>query len=197
MNPQELIGQQITDILVSSKMKFGWLDEAEVFIRLASGKIIGIPYDLDADEVEMTIKKEVESLFKDLSDEPIYHVNPEGKTIAEVVAAREQRASTFWGRVKATLGLGEGIPREYKPYKVEYQENKCKYLKGQRITDLLQFDPGEPKVVVELENGYLFTEVTMAPHGTGGAGLHLFSNIEELESRYGADYKRLSNYLKK
>ena len=120
-------------------------------------------------------------------------INPEGKTIQEVLAAKKRRETSFFGRFKKAIGLGEGIPREYRVYKTEYRENKLKYLKNQQVVDFLMFDDSDSVGFLELENGYIITAVTMSPHGTGAAGLHYYESLGSFEESCGADYKRLKN----
>ena len=191
MNIKDLIGHQIKDILVWSKLELGGLDEAEVFIKLENGKTIGIPWDFDTKDIEQKIRKGARSLFVNLADIPVYEINPEGKTIAEVLAAKEKRANSFFGRIKKVFGIKEGIPKEYRIHKTSYVENKTKYLQNQKIVDFLVFENSDSVGFLELENGYLISETTMAPHGTGMAGLNFYENLQKFESNCGTDYKRL------
>ena len=174
-------------------MEVGGLDEAELFIQLDNGKTIGIPWDFESENIENQPKKNSESLFSDLSDIPEYHINPEGKTTQEILNAKKERESTFWGRIKKVIGLSEGVPREYRAYKTEYRENKLKYLKNQKIVDFLMFDDYDSVGFIELENGYIITETIMSPHGTGMAGLNYYESLKSFEDLCGADYKRIKN----
>ena len=122
MNTQEIIGRTITDILAWSKMVVGGLEEARVFIQLDNGKLIGIPVDFESKQIETELREGAESLFNDLSDVPVYSINPEGKSIQEIIQNKKQREASFFGRLKKTFGFGEGIPKEYKVYKTEYRE---------------------------------------------------------------------------
>jgi hypothetical protein len=194
MSTNEIIGRTITDILVRSKIEVGGLDEAEVCIQLDNAEIIGIPWDFESQELERQPQKDSISLFSDLSDIPECYINPERKTIQGILDAKEKRASSFWGRFKKMLRFSEGIPREYRVYKIEYRENKIKYLKNQKIVDFLMLENHDSVGFIELENGYIITEIMMAPHGTGMAGLNYCENLKSFENRYGEDYKRLKNY---
>lgn len=193
MNTKEIIGRTITDIFVWSKFEVYGLDEAEVFIQLDNGKTIRIPWDFTSENIEMRPKKDSESLFTDLSDIPVYHINRERKSIQEVLNAKKERESTFLGRIKKAIGLSEVIPREYRPYKTEYRENKMKYLKNQKIVDFLMFDDSDSVGFIELENGFIITETIISPHGTGMAGLNYYENIKRFEEDCGTDYKRIIN----
>ena len=192
MKTQEIIGRIITDIFVWSKMEVGGLDEAEVSIQLDNGKLIGIPRDFKSENIEKELRTDSESLFSDLSDIPEYHINPEGKTIQEVLDAKKKRESSFLGRLKKAVGLGEGIPKEYKVYKTEYRENKLKFLKNQEIIDFLMFEDSDVGFI-ELENGYILTEMIISPHGTGMAGLNYYESLKSFEESCGTDYKRIKN----
>ena len=193
MKPQEIIGLIITDIFVWSKMEVGGLDEAEVSIQLDNGKLIGIPWDFESENIEKELRKNSESLFSDLSDIPEYHINPEGKSIQEVLDAKKTRESSFFGRIKKAVGLGEGIPKEYRVYKTEYRENKLKHLKNQKIVDFLMFEDSDSVGFIELKNGFIITETIMSPHGTGMAGLNYYQSLESFEDSCGTDYKRIKN----
>lgn len=193
MNTKEIIGRAITDILVWSKIDVGGLDEAEVFIKLDNGKFIGIPWDFESENIEKELKINSESVFADLNDIVEYSINPERKTIGEILEAKRKRDSSVLGRIKKMFGITEGIPKEYKIYKTERRENKLKYLKNQKIKDFLMFDDSDSVGYLELENGYIITEKVMAPHGTGMAGLNYFESLNSFEDSCGTDYKRLKN----
>lgn len=193
MNTQEIIGRTIRNIFVWSKMEVGGLDEAEVSIQLDNGKVIGIPWDFESERIEKELRKDSESLFSDLSDIPEYHINPEGKSIQEVLDAKKQRESSFFGRIKKAVGLGEGIPKEYRVYETEYRDNKLKHLKNQKIKDFLMFDDSDSAGFIELENGFIITETIMSPHGTGMAGLNYYESLDSFEGSCGTHYKRIRN----
>lgn len=195
MNTKEIIGRTITDIFVWSKMEVGGLDEAEVFIQLDNGKIIRFPWDFEDENIENQPPKDSESLFTDLSDILEYHINAEEKSIQEILDTKKKRESTFFGRIKKMVRISEVIPREYRPYKTEYRENKLKYLKNQLIVDFLMFENYDSVGFIELENGYILTETKMSPQGTGMAGLNYFGNLKCFENRYGTNYKRIKENL--
>lgn len=193
MNTKEIIGRTISDILVWSKIEVGGLDEAEVFLQLDKGNIIGIPWDFESENIEKQLKNGSESVFADLSDIPFYHINPERKPIQEVLDAKKKSESSFLGRLKKMLGRSEGIPKEYKVYKTEYRENKLKYLRNQKIVDFLMFEDSDSVGYLELENGYIITATQVSPHGTGMAGLNYFDSLENFEDSCGTNYKRLQS----
>ena len=193
MNTREIIGRTISDIFVWSKMEVGGLDEAEVSVLLDNGKIIGIPWDFESEGIEKELRKDSESLFSDLSDIPEYYINSERKSIQEVLDAKKKRESSFFGRIKKAVGLNEGIPKEYRVYKIVNRENKLKHIKNQKIVDFLMFEDYDSVGFIELENGFIITETIMSPHGTGMAGLNYFESLESFEESCGTDYKRIKN----
>ena len=193
MNAQEILGRTITDILVWSKVEVGGLDEAEVFIQLDNGNIIGIPWNIESINIEKQLKKGSKSLFTDLSDIPEYHINPKRESIQEVIDAKKKRESYILDRIKKVFGMSEGIPNEYKVYKTEYRENKMKYLKNQKIVAFLMFDDSDSAGYIELENAYIITETLISPNGTGMAGLNYFEGLEFFEDSCGTNYKRIEN----
>lgn len=191
MNTKELIGQTITDIFLWSEMEVGGLDKAQVYIELENNKTIGIPWDFESENLERKPRKGSESVFADLSDIPVYHVNSEGKSIGEIAEAKKKRESSILGRIKKALGITEVIPREYQPYKIEYKENELKHLKNQKIVNFLMIENSDSVGFLVLENGYIISETDFSPHGTGMAGLEYYQSIEEFEESYETDFKRL------
>lgn len=134
-------------------------------------------------------------MFSDLTDIPIHHVNAEGKIIQETVDTQKERQSSVLCRIKNSLGLGGGMPKAYKTHHIEYRENELKYLKNQKIVDFLMFEDSDSVGFLELENGYIITETTFSPHGTGMAGLTYFQDIIQFEERCGKDYQRFKEQL--
>ncbi|MEO1515039.1 MAG: hypothetical protein AAFV95_08495 [Bacteroidota bacterium] len=193
MHAKQLIGRKIKDLLLYLEMEVGGLDEAEVFIQLDNGITVNIPWDFESDDLACEPREGAESLFANLEDIPQFHVNPEGKTVGEVLEAQKKRTASLWGRLKKLFGLIERIPKEYLPYRVEYRENKVKYLKDQTIADILVMDSADIEGFILLENGYIFTEKTIGPHGTGMAGLYIYQNIQEMETAMGTNYQRLTD----
>jgi hypothetical protein len=193
MNTKDLIGRTIKDILVWSEIEVGGLDQAQVYIVLDNDKTIGIPWDFESENIEAIPDFHSESLFADLSDIPVYHVNPEGKSIQEIIDAKRKRDSSIWGRIKKAIGIEEQIPREYRPYKTTYRENKMKHLKDQMIIDFLMFDDFDSGGFLMLENGWIITETMVSPHGTGMAGLNYYESISAFEDSHGTEYKRLTD----
>ena len=193
MNTKDLIGRTITDILVWSKMEVGGLDEAKVFIKLENDTIVSIPWDFNSSNIKTQLTIGAESVFNDLEDIAVYLLNPEGKTVGEIIEEKRKRESSLFGRIRTALGIQEGIPREYRPYKTEFRENMIKYLRNQRIKDFLMFENYDSVGFLELENGFIITEIIMAPHGTGKAGLNYYENLSVFEESFRREYKRLTD----
>lgn len=193
MNMQEIIGRTIIDIFVWSKMEVGGLDQAEVSIQLDNGKIIGIPWDFESENIEKELRAHSDSLFSDLSDIPVHSINPEGKTIQEVLDIKKKREDSFFGRFKKVTRREEGIPKEYQVYKTEYRENTLKYLRDQKIVNFLMFEDYDSVGFLELQNGHIITETAISPHGTGMAGLNHYRSLKSFEESRGVDYKRFIN----
>jgi hypothetical protein len=188
----EIIGRTITDIRCKYGKEDDWLDTAECFIELDSKFYIDIPYGHSKDVLVVQPDPEAKSIFQDLSDSPHYHVNKEGKTVAEVVEAHKKRKQNILNRIEKALFDYEPPIKEYKPYKVEYHENKLKYLINRTIVDYLRERDGTEKGVFELDNGYLISAQYMAPHGTGLAGVHYFDSLKRFKERKGDNLKRHS-----
>jgi hypothetical protein len=82
---------------------------------------------------------------------------------------------------------------DYQAYEVEYRENKLKNLKDRKIIDFLWYADDSEKGLILLDNGYIITETTIAPHGTGLAGLNFYENINDLILSKGNDYSKLTD----
>jgi hypothetical protein len=186
----EIIGKSITDIRCKYGTSDGWLDTAECYIQLDNKFYIDIPYGEVRDVLIREPDPDAESIFGDLSDIPYYHVNKEGKSIEEVVKAHKKRKQNIFNRLKKVLFNYEPPIKEYKPYKVEYHENKLKYIINSTVVDYLWDSDGTEKGFFELDNGFLISDQYMAPHGTGLAGLHCYDNLSSLKERKGGDLKR-------
>jgi hypothetical protein len=193
MHTHELIGRTITDIFVWYSTEVGGLDEAEVFIKLDNDAITGIPWEFDSSNLKKPLREGAESVFANLSKIPIIYVNPGGISIEEIITAKKKRDATITGRIKQIFGLNDNMPAEYKPYKTEFVENPLKHVKMQKIVDFLTIDDAYSAGYLELENGFIITETTFSPHGTGMAGLNYYKNLTDFEECCGTNYHRLKN----
>jgi len=63
-------------------------------------------------------------------------------------------------------------------------------LRGTTIVGLLCYED-EDRVFIELDNGNIITEITIAPQGTGRAGLWVYDSLTALEENKGKEYTRL------
>lgn len=84
------------------------------------------------------------------------------------------------------------LDKEAKSVFADKRNNALVSIKGKKIIDFLKFMNNEDKAILELEDEKFITEITTAPNGTGHAGLWVFQSRQELEKRYGTDYKRLN-----
>ncbi|MBL7952398.1 MAG: hypothetical protein JNM62_11840 [Flavobacteriales bacterium] len=64
-------------------------------------------------------------------------------------------------------------------------------LRGQRIVDVITVSD-ERYAYITLGSGSLISMNSVAPHGTGAAGVELVRTLRELEERWGGDVQRLS-----
>ena len=202
---EEIIDKTITNIFELLKFEDGGLDFGECFVELDNKIIIGFPCGSDNFDDEVWIKELNEkaiTIFKDLDKlYPVYHVNKEGKSIKETIEKYTDKQSTFFDKAKRfVLGKKPAVQSkhivEYEPYKVEYVENKFKYIKDRVIKDLITFGDDDEKYFFELDNGYLITETQFSPNGTGRIGINLYDNLNDITSWKGNDFKRLTDHKK-
>jgi len=158
MKPSELIGKKIADI----KDKIGSYDSnnelliSNGIIKLESGEIFEIPYrDTEKLSLVKSDKFGYDSIF-----------NEDG----------------FFKRLFSR-----------KKYKEEIAYRNKNKMKGKKIVGIYQFEEAkddddwnelEERMILELETGYLISEVGMSPFGTGAASLYVFKSKEEIENRY-------------
>jgi len=192
----ELIGQVITNIYIIFGEEQDWLDTAECFIELNNTLIIDIPWGFSTSVWIRELDPKAKTIFKDLADYPVYHVNKEGQSIGEIAAAYQKRKKNVFHKLRELFLGKEIIPIEYKPYKVEYAENKLKHVQNRKIIDFLWYDDDEIKGFLLLDNGYVITETRMSPSGTGLAGLNYYDSLDSLTESKGPDFKLLSKETK-
>lgn len=198
---KELIGKKITNIYQITEHEFYGLDQGEAFIEVDNNLIIDLPNDFYDEENELwekELKEDAVSLFSDLSDRRFYHLDKEGKRIVEIKKTVTITHYSFWDRVKHFFETDKWLPAQKKTveetevYKADVIENKFKYIKDKIITDVLFFNDHE-KAFLELDNGYIITEVTAGMNGAGNVGIHIFDNLTELIKRKGFSFIRISN----
>jgi hypothetical protein len=193
---EELFGKTITNIYANFGIEQEWLDTADCFIELDANLVIAFPYGFSEEVWVRDLDPKANTLFKDLSDYPVYHVNKEGKSIGEIAEIYQKQKLNIFNRIKKTLFGQEVVIKEYKPYKVEYNENKVKYIQNSKISDFLWYEDESEKGFFLLDNGYIITETTMSPSGTGLAGLNYYESLADLVESKGQDYLRLTESKK-
>ena len=193
MRTEELINKTITNIFSLVKTEVGGLDIGDCFIEIDNEIIIVIPFGFCDDILVKDLDKDAVSLFADLADYPVYHVNKDNKTVGEIAENYQRQRRTIFNRLRKVL-FGQNIAiKDYQPYKVDYRENKLKHIKDRKIIDFLWYDDDSQKGFILLDNNYLITETNIAPHGTGLAGLNLYENLNDLINVKGNDYFKLTD----
>jgi len=195
MKINDIIGKTVTNIYSLITMEIGGIYTGECFIELDNKFIIDIPFGFRNNIWIKELSQDAVNLFADLSDYPVYHVNKEGKSVAELAEKYQRKRKNIFNRLlKVLFGL-DVVVKEYKPYKVEYRENKLKYIKDRKIIDFIWYEDDDyiEKGFILLDNGYLITETTVAPHGTGFAGLNFYESIDDLTNTKGNDYFKLTD----
>ncbi|NHM03659.1 hypothetical protein [Flavobacterium celericrescens] len=187
---EKVLGKTITDIRCKYGVVDGWLDTAECFIELDHKICIEIPYGQTNDVVLVEPHSEAKTIFDNLADIPEYHINKEGKTIVEVAEAHKKRKQNIFNRLRKALFNYEPPIKEYKPYRIEYHENKLKYIVNRKIVDYLWENDNSEKGYFELDNGFIISDQYMSPSGTGQAGLHYFDSLNSLKECRESNLKR-------
>ena len=198
---QELIDKTITNIFQILNYEAYGMDTGECFIELDNKIIIEIPYSFSEEVRIKELDERAVSIFNDLSDYPVYHVNKDGKSIKEIVEKYADKKQTFLEKAKQLL-LGHNPVEqqkhiaEYEPYKVEYRENKLKYIKDRVIRDLITFGDDDEKGFLELDNGYFISETNFSMNGAGRIGINLYDNLNDITKWKGNEFKRISDHGK-
>ncbi len=167
MKPNELIGKRIADI----KDKIYPYDSSNELlcsngiIKLESGEIFEIPFR--GAEKLFLVKNDSHGYTSIFNEEGFFKRLFSKQMYDKKVAARNKKEM----KDKAIVGV--------------YQFEEAKDDDG--------WNELEERMIIELETGYLISEVGMAPYATSAAGLYVFKSKGELESRYG---QRLINVFK-
>jgi hypothetical protein len=194
MRIQSILGQQIIDISTFFTNE-GQLDQAMIFIELSSGLITETPWNGEQPLAVNKKNKHANSIFKDLSDLPVFHVNPGAQRIDDIAKRYQQKINSLpYKMAKFLFGYQPRI-NEYLSHKVTYVDNKWKYVKGRTIVDVLWY-PACPdqRGFLLLDNGFLISETNTAFAGTGMAGMHYYESLDTLELLKGTQYERLTNH---
>ena len=189
----EIIGKTITNIYSFEKMEVGGLDKGECFIELENKIIIDIPYGFSDYIWIKELDKDAVSLFADLSDYSVNHVNKDNKTIIEIADNYQLQRRTIFNRLSKILFGRDIAIKDYQPYKIDYIKNKLKYIKDRKIVDFIWYADESEKGFILFDNGYLITDTAVAPHGTGNAGLNIYESINDLTNAKGNDYFKLTD----
>lgn len=161
---KEIFGKTITDIYIKFSKEQEWLDVADCFIELNKGPLINIPFGPLEPASEIPIKildPEAKSIFVGLSQIPPDHKNK-------------------WQRLKVKIK---------KIFRAN-PDDRIEHLLNRQIVDFIWFEDSDERGFLLLDNGRLITEILMAPHGTGHAGLHYYKSLKDLVERHGSNYKR-------
>lgn len=196
MHTEEIIGKTVINIYSLVTMEVGGLDKGECFIELDNKYIIDIPFAKSGDIWLKDLNKDAVSLFADLSDYPIYQVNKDNKTVGENTENYQRQRLNIFNRLRKFLFGQDIVMKACQRYKVEYRENKLKHIKDRKIVDFIWYADDSDKGLFLLDNGFLISETTVAPHGTGLAGLNYFESLENLTERRGNEYFKLTDEKK-
>lgn len=193
MHLHTIIGKKINDISTRFT-KEGNLDQAQIFIELEGGLIIDTPWSGEQPLSLMEKNKLAKSIFKDLTDIPVFHVNPGGKSIDDIASRYQQKINSLPYKIAKFFFGYQPRMKEYLSHKVTYVENKWKYVKSRTIVDVIWY-PACPdqRGFLLLDNGYLISETNTAFSGTGMAGMHYYESLDTLEWLKGTQYERLTN----
>jgi hypothetical protein len=181
----KLLGMTLTNIFSFVQMDVDGLDYGECYLELNNSVIIYFPIGLNAAFLNDKKNNEYTSLFDNLEDIPTYLVNKEKKTIQEIIDFYERKNKSIVQKIRNLFISKKLIIKEYQPYAVEFHENKLKYIKNQKIADIIWY-PGEMETTLFLlENGFIITETQVAPNGTGHVGLNYYDNLNQLVNSKG------------
>ncbi len=196
MQTEEIIGKTVTNIYSLVTAEVGCLDTVECFIELDNTYFIDIPFG-NSDNIWLKeLNKDAISLFADLSDYPVYHLNKDKKKVDEIADNYQRQRQNILNRLRKFLFGQDIVIKDYQPYDVEYKENKLKHIKDRKVVDFIWYADDSDKGFFLLDNGYLISETTVAPHGTGLAGLNYFESLENLADRRGNLYLKLTDEKK-
>lgn len=195
MKLEELIGKTITNIYSIIEYEFYGLDKGECFVEIDNKTIIDIPFSESEDIWIKSLDPKAKSIFNNLSNYPFYHVNKDNKPIKEITDNYKKQKHSLLGRLKCFFGQEVNI-KENQPNKVEYRKNELKYIQNRIIVDILWYADEFEKAFIELDNGYIITETTVANNGTGLAGLNYYQTIGDLTKSKGNDILRFTDKKK-
>lgn len=171
MKLEEILGKTITNIRCLYGLQDGWLETAACYIELDNTITIRIPIGECRDVYRCDPDKDAISLFNNLEDHPVYHINAAGNPIGKMTA------------------------EDFKPHKVENRENSMKYIPSSKIVDVIWYNDGfDENAFLVLDSGWLITETIISPSGTGHTGLNIWK-LDELVKQRGKNYSKLSDRI--
>lgn len=196
---KDLIGKTITNVFQIIEYEHYGMDKGECFVQLDNNVIVDIPHSWNNINDEVLIKElnvKAISLFEDLNDYPFIHINKEHKSIQEIVEKYADKKPSLFQKIRQLIGgqkpfVQQKQIEEYKPFKIDYIENKLKYVKDRTIVDLITFSDDNEKYFLELDNGYFISETNFGMNGTGKVGLNLYNNLIEITNWKGKELKRI------
>lgn len=172
MLTKELIGKKITNIFTFVEHEHYGIDTAKCFIEIDDKIIIGFPLGGDEEVWIKELNPKAISIFEGLPDEVVHPIIKE--------------KNSFWGRIKTFFNI------EIIPDSNNYYDYRIKQLQNRIITDFLWYQDEIENGFIELDNGYIITEKTVAMNGTGLAGLNYYKNFETLSERRNLKIVRLT-----
>ncbi|MFM7709350.1 MAG: hypothetical protein ACKO5C_00400 [Ferruginibacter sp.] len=194
MQINKILGKQVIDIS-THLITQGNLDQADIFIELHGGILLDTPWNGQHPIQPKEKNKQAKSIFKDLTDIPVFHLNPGGKSIDDIAIRYQQKINSLPYKIANLLFGYQPRMNEYLSHKVTYVENKWKYVKGRTIVDFLWYPAClDQRGFLLLDNGYLISETNTAFAGTGMAGMHYYESLNTLELLKGTQYERLTNF---
>ena len=186
MQIHEIIGKTITNFYSLLKWNVDGLDIFECFIELDNSYFIDIPCPVIGEVWQKELNPDAQNLFADFSDIQIPHFR---------FNHRPKKSRIFHSLRNIILGHGTAV-EDNTTYteEVEYVENKMKYIKDRQIVDVIWYANNyDAEGYILLDNGYLITATSAAPHGTMSARLYVFENINDLTNIRGSDYFKFTN----
>jgi len=171
MELRNIIGKRIRDIRMEIK-DFPYngsipLNESLSHIILESNKIIGVPY-IDSNNLllEETVSGSQKTIFEESSNSNRFRFR-------KLLSSFQSDSNRLIAR-------------------------NTKNIKDKEITAIFQYDSGYSdkdrewdKCLIQVESGFLISEKTMSPKGTGQAGIWIFTSLEDLTLKIGGGFRKL------
>lgn len=181
---RELVGKKVTDIFSTTKFNEEYaLYFGDCVVVLDEHLIIQMPNSYSDDALITVIPDEGVSEFADLSDFPVYNYN--------MLQTLKLTESDFNKIIEQHFSENIPLPERFR-HVVTFHEKRGKYLQNRIITDFIRYTEADPDdAFFELDNGYLFGQVTCTQPGTGYPCVRVYDSLAAVEKRYGKEYVRL------